>query len=113
MHRGKQLFLSIYVDDFKMAGPKQHLKPMWASLRKHLDLDPEVKSSSNVYLGCGQNPVPVDKSLIAEKSEVFKFLYEKGSRSSQNDNTASSSKSAKANAAPAPVKNRKIPRRYL
>ena len=31
MHRSKRLFLSSYVDDFKMAGPKDHLKPMWAA----------------------------------------------------------------------------------
>ena len=60
-HPVLEIFLSIYVDDFKMAGPKDHLKPTWAALRKHLDLDPEVKSSENVYLGCGQNQIPVDR----------------------------------------------------
>ena len=32
VRREKQLFLSIYVDDFKMAGKKENLAPMWAPL---------------------------------------------------------------------------------
>ena len=107
MHRGKRLFLSIYVDDFKMAGPKDHLKPMWAAIRKHLDLDPEVKSSENVYLGCGQNTIPVDKKLIAEKSETFQFVQDFVSRPAKSDNTATQG-TAQAKAAPASTRDIKI-----
>ena len=32
VHRQKGLFLSVYVDDMKMAGKKQHLDPMWKLL---------------------------------------------------------------------------------
>ena len=37
-HAEMKLFLSVYVDDFKMAGRKSSLAPMWEKMRKVLDL---------------------------------------------------------------------------
>ena len=34
VHRTQGLFLSIYVDDIKMAGKKQNMSPMWKKLIK-------------------------------------------------------------------------------
>ena len=34
----KGLFLSVYVDDIKMAGKKQNINPMWKVLNKEVDL---------------------------------------------------------------------------
>ena len=34
VHREKGLFLSVYVDDIKLAGKKQNLDPMWKLLNK-------------------------------------------------------------------------------
>ena len=34
VHREKGLFLSVYVDDIKLAGKKQNLDPMWKVLNK-------------------------------------------------------------------------------
>ena len=58
-NKAKQLFLSVYVDDFKMAGNKDNLAAMWSLLGKSLDLEPSVPFSGNVYLGCGQKDVKV------------------------------------------------------
>ena len=33
------LFLSVYVDDIKMAGKKQNMAPMWKKWMKNVDLD--------------------------------------------------------------------------
>ena len=38
-HAAEKLLLSIYVDDFKMAGPKLAVAKMWKTLSKHLDLE--------------------------------------------------------------------------
>ena len=38
VHREKGLFLSVYVDDIKLAGKKQNLDPMWKVLNKEVDL---------------------------------------------------------------------------
>ena len=74
-HRAQQLFLSVYVDDFKMAGKKTNIAPMWKKLREKLDLEPPVSLSSNVYLGCGQREIPVQKDLQTGKTELFKRLF--------------------------------------
>ena len=36
VHRGKGLFLSVYVDDIKLAGKKQNIDPMWEVLKKSI-----------------------------------------------------------------------------
>ena len=38
VHRQKGLFLSVYVDDMKLAGKKQNIDPMWKLLNKEVDL---------------------------------------------------------------------------
>ena len=42
VHREKGLFLSVYVDDIKLAGKKQNLDPMWKLLNKEVDLGEPV-----------------------------------------------------------------------
>ena len=37
VHRGKGLFLSVYVDDIKLAGKKHNIDPMWKLLNKEVD----------------------------------------------------------------------------
>ena len=38
VHREEGLFLSVYVDDIKLAGKKQNIHPMWKALNKEVDL---------------------------------------------------------------------------
>ena len=38
VHREKGFFLSVYVDDIKLAGKKQNINPMWKVLNKEVDL---------------------------------------------------------------------------
>ena len=38
VNREKGRFLSVYVDDIKLAGKKQNLDPMWKVLNKEVDL---------------------------------------------------------------------------
>ena len=44
------LLLTIYVDDFKLAGPTQNLQKGWSLLRMRLDIGEE--SDTGMYLGC-------------------------------------------------------------
>ena len=46
VHREKGLFLSVYVDDIKLAGKKQNLDSMWKVLNKEVDL-----GRTNIFLG--------------------------------------------------------------
>ena len=49
-HPGLKLFLIIYVDDFKLVGPKQNLKEGWALLSEEIKLD--QPTTLQRYLGC-------------------------------------------------------------
>jgi hypothetical protein len=49
-HPDLRLFLVIYVDDFKLAGPKANLAAGWRLLREELNL--EEPSPMNHFLGC-------------------------------------------------------------
>ena len=42
--------LSVYVDDFKLAGPKKYLNAGWALRRKNIQL--EDPTPMQLYLGC-------------------------------------------------------------
>ena len=46
----------MYVDDFKMAGKRENLAPMWKALKEEgkLDLEDPVLVHENVYLGNAQ-----------------------------------------------------------
>ena len=48
----KGLFLSVYVDDIKLAGKKQNINPMWKVFNKEVDLGEPTSFLDHVYLGC-------------------------------------------------------------
>ena len=75
VHYDKKVFLSAYADDYKMAGRKSNIGPMWAAMKAEgLDLEPSVPLCENVFLGCGQREVLPDRVLIGEKLESFRKL---------------------------------------
>ena len=45
------LFLSVYVDDIKLAGNKQNIDPMWKLLNEEVDLGEPASFIDHVYLG--------------------------------------------------------------
>ena len=49
VHREKGLFLSVHVDDIKLAGKKQNLDPMWKVLNKEVDLGEPTSFLDHVY----------------------------------------------------------------
>ena len=51
VHREKGLFLSVYVDDIKLAGKKQNINPMWKVLNKEVDLAEPTSFLDHVFLG--------------------------------------------------------------
>jgi hypothetical protein len=94
VHRQDRLYLSVYVDDFKMTGRKSRLKPMWEKIKIVLDIDPPVPLSGSTYLGCRRDDIVVSSS-IKESMEVQKVLHAvcctKGNQPSQGgvtDDTA-------------------------
>ena len=49
-HKELDLLLSVYVDEYKLAGPKDNLSKGWSRDTQHLELDPP--QPLNLYLGC-------------------------------------------------------------
>ena len=49
-HPTKSIFLIIYVDDFKMAGPDKELEAAWKELRSEIDMDDPTPFG--LFLGC-------------------------------------------------------------
>ena len=74
-HRGKQLFLSVYVDDFKMAGIAKNLAGAWKEIGKFLELEPPTEFHGGTYLGQVQYDVEVDNSLVQKQKERWDTLY--------------------------------------
>ena len=97
IHRKEQLFLSVYVDDFKMAGVAKNLKPMWDKLKTKMDLDPPTPLSGGVYLGCGQFDIQTPVDMIREKQEFYTYVLDDGSFDSQRqcDTSAPNAKHSK------------------
>ena len=54
VHKTMNLFLVIYVDDFKLSGPIKSLPQGWKLLRKGLSIEPEQRLGKEgvTYLGC-------------------------------------------------------------
>ena len=65
------LFLSVYVDDFKMAGRKDSLAKMWKILGTKMELEPSVPLIGNVYLGCGQIAATPDPRMVTARSLLY------------------------------------------
>ena len=50
------------------------MSAMWKKLRETLELEPEVDSVTNTYLGCNQTEVDIDNDIIQEKSNLLTRL---------------------------------------
>ena len=64
VHREKGLFLSVYVDDIKLAGKKQNLDPMWKVLNKEVDWGEPTSFLNHVYLGCTHRQREIIKDIV-------------------------------------------------
>ena len=64
VHREKGLFLSVYVDDIKLAGKKQNINPMWKVLNKEIDLGEPTSFLDHVYLVCTQRQCEISKDVV-------------------------------------------------
>ena len=63
-HRGKGLFLSVYVDDIKLAGKKQNINPMWEVLNKEVVLGEPTSFLDHENLGCTQRQCETSKDIV-------------------------------------------------
>ena len=78
VHREKGLFLSLYVDDIKLAGKKQNLDPMWKILNQEVDLGEPTSFLDHVYLGCTQRQCQVSKDIVDNYRTMFESRISAG-----------------------------------
>ena len=71
VHRDKGWFLSVYVDDIKLAGKKQNIDPMWKVLNKEVDLGEPTSFLDHVYLGCTQRQCEISKDIVDNYRTMF------------------------------------------
>ena len=71
VHCDKGLFLSVYVDDKKLAGKKQNLDPMWKVLNKEFDVGEPTSFLDRVYLGCTQRQCEISKDIVDNYRTMF------------------------------------------
>ena len=78
VHREKGLFLSVYVDDIKLARKKQNLDPMWKLLNKEVDLGEPTSFLDHVYLGCTQRQCEISKDIVDNYRTMFESRISAG-----------------------------------
>ena len=71
VNREKGLFLSVYVDDIKMAGKKQNIDPMSKVPNKEVDLGKPTSFFDHVYLGCTQRQCQISKDVVDNYRTMF------------------------------------------
>ena len=72
VHREKGLFLSVYVDDIKLAGKKHKIDPMWKVLNKEVDLGEPTSFLDHVHLGCTQRQCQISKDIV----DYYRTMFE-------------------------------------
>ena len=58
-------FLSVYVDDIKMAGKTENMKSTWKIIMKDVDLGEPTSFLDHVHLGCTQRKCQISKDIVA------------------------------------------------
>ena len=74
----KGLFLSVYVDDIKLAGKKQNIDPIWKVLNKEVDLGEPTSFLDHVYLGCTQRQCEISNDIVDNYRTMFESRISAG-----------------------------------
>ena len=78
VHRKKGLFLSVYVDDIKLAGKKQNIDPVWKVLNKEVGLGEPTSFVDHVYLGSTQRQCEISKDIVDNYRTMFESRISEG-----------------------------------
>ena len=74
----KDCFLSVYVDDIKLAGRKQTISPTWKILVKDVDVGESTSFVDHVYLGCTQRECETSKDIVDNYKNMFESRISAG-----------------------------------
>ena len=71
VNRARGLFLSVYVDDIKLAGKTENIEPTWKILMKDVDLGEPTSFLDHVYLGGTQRQCEISKDIVDNYRTMF------------------------------------------
>ena len=74
-NKDKVVSLTVYVDDFHMAGKKASLKPMWRKLTSKVDLEEPTAIIDHIYLGCTPHKSETNRIIVTGKSGLLKHNW--------------------------------------
>ena len=60
--------MSVYVDDFKLAGDATKIDACLNRLRKHMKLDDAIPINEGIYLGLTQRDIPCPPTFFKAKT---------------------------------------------
>ena len=68
----------MYVEDFKLAGKKLNIDPMWKILMKDVDLGEPTSFFDHVYLGCTHRECKTSKDIVDNYRDMFESRMSAG-----------------------------------
>ena len=77
LHRGKGLFLPVYVDDMKLAGKKHNFEPTRKVLFEEVDLGEPTSFLAHVYMGCTRK-CEISKNIVDNYRTMFESRISAG-----------------------------------
>ena len=78
VHRKQGLFLSVCVNDIKVAGKKQNMASMWKKLMKNVDVDEPTSFLDHVFLGCTKHECKQNETIIEQHKNMFESRISAG-----------------------------------
>ena len=70
VNRARGLFLSVYVDDIKLADNTENMEPSWKIHMKDVDLGEPTSFLDHLYLGCTQRECKISDDILASNRDV-------------------------------------------
>ena len=78
VHQKQGLFLSVHVDDIKMAGKKQNMAPLWKKMMMNVDTDETTSFVDHAHLGCTQRDCKPNETIIEQFSKMYESRISAG-----------------------------------
>ena len=78
--RKGRIFLSVYVDDFKLPGKKQNINPTWKIPMTDVDLGEPTSFLDHVSLGCTQRDCQSSKDIVDKYRSMFESRISAGAK---------------------------------
>ena len=84
VNRARGLFLSVHVDDIKLAGKTENTEPTWKILMKDVDLGEPTSFLDLVCLGCTQRECQISKDVVANYRDMLESRISAGAEEKQS-----------------------------